>query len=168
MVGVGGDEISVGIGSCAVSVRDGEVMHATALGSNVALIVCDKLKGAVALAHIALPESDLCPERAKVKPVHFADTAVPYALAELKKVTGQDVTAANAVIKLVGGADIDDARGTFHVGKRNVIAVKKALWRLGLGPRAEDVGGPQSRSVTVHHDGAKVAVTVLGSPPKEI
>jgi chemotaxis protein CheD len=143
-------------------------MHAMALGANVALIVCDTTKGAIVMAHIALPESDLCPERAKVKPVHFADTAVPYVLAELKKVTGVDVTAANAVIKLAGGANVADAHGTFNVGKRNVIAVKKALWKYGLGPRAEDVGGEQSKSVTVCFDGAKVSVTSIGKAPKEI
>jgi len=162
------DGVSVGIGSCAFSAKSGDVLHARALGANVALIVCDKIKGIVALAHIALPESELCPERAQIKPVHFADTAVPFVLAELKKITGADVTPSNAVIKLVGGSNIPDSHGTFNVGKRNAIAVKKALWKFGLGPRAEEIGGEHCRSVTVFHDDARVSVTMTGQAAKEI
>ena len=166
MAGV--NDISVGLGACVLSVSANEVLHVTALGANVALVVCDQTQGVVVLAHIALPEAELCRERAKIKPVQFADTAVPYVLAELKKVTGLEQTSENTVVKLVGGSNVPDSHGTFNLGKRNVIAVKKALWKFGLGARAEDVGGEHSRSVQVFHDGARVLVTSVGQSAKEI
>ena len=35
----------------------------------------------------------------------------------------------------------------FEIGKRNVLALKKVLWRNGIFVDREDVGGTESRSV---------------------
>ena len=43
-----------------------------------------------------------------------------------------------------------DANRKFDIGKRNVIAIKRYLWKNGLGVVKEDVGGSISRTVTVY------------------
>ena len=48
-----------------------------------------------------------------------------------------------------------DPKGIFDIGKRNVLAIKRSLWRSSLGPIAEDTGGTTSRTVSMNvADGA--------------
>jgi chemotaxis protein CheD len=49
----------------------------------------------------------------------------------------------------VGGAQVLAGNNTFNIGKRNVMAVHKTLWKLGMGAKAEDVGGTKSRTVAI-------------------
>ena len=62
-------------------------------------------------------------------------------------------------VVLVGGASVIEGLESFGIGKRNVLAVRKILWRYGLGPVAEDVGGDISRTVQVTVGGPGVLVT---------
>jgi len=43
-----------------------------------------------------------------------------------------------------------DPIGHFDIGRRNVLAVKRHLWKSSLGPVAEDVGGDISRPVSIN------------------
>ena len=42
-----------------------------------------------------------------------------------------------------------DKNQRFDIGKRNVLAIKKALWKRQLGTIAEDTGGEISRTVSI-------------------
>ena len=48
---------------------------------------------------------------------------------------------------LAGGSSVMDTRGVFNIGKRNQLAVAKALWKAGLLTLSEDLGGQGSRTV---------------------
>jgi chemotaxis protein CheD len=48
---------------------------------------------------------------------------------------------------LAGGSSVMDPRGVFNIGKRNQLAVRKALWKAGLLTLSEDLGGQGSRTV---------------------
>ena len=52
-----------------------------------------------------------------------------------------------------------DPKGTFNIGKRNILAIKKILWTRGMGAVAEDVGGSISRTVAVEVDSGKVMLS---------
>jgi len=117
----------------------------------------------VGMDHVALPDSASSPERARQKPGHFADTGVP-ALLEMMKRLGTNGNHQRLIVKLVGGANVMDPNNTFNIGKRNVLAIKKILWQLGMGAVAEDIGGQISRSVVVDVDQGRV---VISSPGKE-
>ena len=57
-----------------------------------------------------------------------------------------------------------DDRGFFDIGKRNLLAVKKILWKSSLGAVGEDTGGEISRTVSLRVcDG----VTILNSGQRE-
>ena len=43
-----------------------------------------------------------------------------------------------------------DDRGVFNIGKRNQLAVRKALWKAGLLTLSEDLGGQGSRTVRLN------------------
>ncbi len=150
-----------GIGEIVVSKNPDDVLKTVALGSCVALIFwAPKLKLA-GLAHVALPDSAAANGRTKKLPGYFADQAVPRLIQEFKK---HGITSSAQVrIKLAGGAQIMDPKGTFNIGKRNVLALRKILWKYRLGAIAEDVGGNYSRSVVVDVNTGKVKVS---SPKK--
>lgn len=155
--------IILGIGDLDATKTPGDSIKTLGLGSCVAVIILDPSTHCIAMDHVALPESSTSPERALQKPGHFADTGIP-ALLERMKIVGADPNPRNKIVKLVGGANVMDPKNTFNIGKRNVLAIKKVLWQLGMGAIAEDIGGSISRTVTVDVDSGRVRIT---SPAKE-
>lgn len=138
--------ITIGIGEWAISSEPADSIKTFALGSCVAAILGDSSLGIVGMIHVALPEASIDPERARVMPGYFADAGLPLMIEEMKR---RGATRAHAWVKLAGGASMLDPGGIFDIGKRNVMAVKRVLWKSSLGPLAEDVGGEISRTVTV-------------------
>ncbi len=159
--------IMLGVGDYGVSNTPGEVIKTLALGSCVAMIVVHLPTTAVGMVHVALPESNAHPERAKERPGYFADTGVPALLSTMLKFTGNEKRN-GVVIKLVGGAQIMDPNRLFNIGERNVLAIKKMLWQFGTGPIAEDIGGRFSRSVAVYVDSGKIIISSPGRDNWEI
>jgi chemotaxis protein CheD len=151
--------IYVGIGEIAVSRTPGDRVKTVALGSCVAVIVLDPIQHAVGMLHVALPDSSINQKRAGERPGMFADTGIPVLLSEMKKL-GYNGNG-NLIVKLAGGASIMDPNGTFNIGKRNILAIRKILWNHRLGAIAEDVGDSFSRSVSVSVDSGRV---ILSSP----
>jgi chemotaxis protein CheD len=141
-------QINVGIGELAVSKNPDEVIKTFGLGSCVAVIVLEPKVRAVGLIHIALPESVINPEKAKKQPGYFADTGIPYLIEAMAKLGGQP-EGKGLIVKLVGGAQVMDPNQRFNIGKRNVLAIKKILWKYNLAVVAEETGGNNSRTVDV-------------------
>jgi chemotaxis protein CheD len=135
----------VGIGDIVVSSGEEEI-KTYALGSCVALVVWDKAIQAGGMIHIALPEGHINPDKARDKPGYFADTGLPVLFSELKKIGANRRT---CWVKLVGGASILDENNTFDIGRRNALAVKKYLWKMGLALTSEEIGGTISRTVSL-------------------
>ncbi len=149
--------VMLGIGDYGASRSTGHEVKTLALGSCVALCMLDPKTHTVGMAHVALPESQISPERGMERPGYFADTGVPALLACMHGL-GCDKRGKSFIVKLVGGAQVADPRNTFNIGKRNVLAIKKALWSYGLGAVAEDVGGNISRSVSIDVDHGRVRI----------
>ena len=129
-----------------------------ALGSCVAVILLDPTRRAVGMAHIALPKSKTNPERAKAKPGYFADTGLALLFEEMAKL-GCHPKGRGMVVKLAGGAKVLDMDSKFDIGNKNSLAVKKHLWKLGLGPVSEDIGGSHSRTVELDTDSGRVRLS---------
>ncbi|MFN3659725.1 MAG: chemotaxis protein CheD [Brevinematales bacterium] len=136
----------IGIGEWLLSQKPEDVLTTYALGSCVALIAFCRKKHIGAMAHIALPNSSIDPEKARTQPAYFADLAVPLMIEAFQK---EGIQTKEIEIKLVGGAQMLDPNGIFDIGKRNVLEIKKLLWQNMLAPIAEDVGGSISRTVSL-------------------
>jgi chemotaxis protein CheD len=137
---------TVGIGEWIVSTDITDILKTYALGSCVAVMVFDSKLHIAGMLHVALPDSSVDAERARQLPGYFADTGLPRMIEEMKRL---GVVRSHIWVKLAGGSSVMDAGGLFDIGKRNVLAVKKQLWRSSLGPIAEDVGGSISRTVSL-------------------
>lgn len=151
----------IGIGDYSVTNKIGEEIRTLGLGSCVALVILDRKTRTVGMAHIALPDSGIKPGMAKKSPAYFADTGVD-AILEAIKGKGVMINPGNIIVKLAGGANVMNSRDSFKIGKRNVLAIRKCLWRYRLGPSSEDTGKKFSRSVSVFVDDGKVEVSSPG------
>lgn len=148
----------VGVGEMGVTREEGTALKTMALGSCVALLIQDKVSGCIGMAHVALPDSAISPDRAIQRPGHFADTAVPALLKAIERKAMATLQRRSLQIKLAGGANVADPNNTFNIGKRNILAVRKALWGHRLGPMAEDIGKNVSRTVIFHVDDGRVII----------
>lgn len=114
------------------------------LGSCIGVAIWDPVARVGGMLHYMLPEAALSPEKAKSAPAMFCDTGVPllfrsaYQLGAVKS---------RLVVKIAGGSQLLDDNGTFNIGKRNYLALRKIFWKNGVLIHAENVGGSISRTL---------------------
>jgi chemotaxis protein CheD len=139
--------IVVDIADYAVSNDPEAALITYSLGSCIGVCLWDPVTRVGGLLHYMLPESSLSPEKARNSPAMFCDTGIPrlfraaYDLGAVKT---------RLVVKIAGGSQLLDDNGTFNIGKRNYLALRKIFWKNGVLIRGEDVGGSISRTVRLH------------------
>lgn len=148
----------VGIGEFAVSGVEADVIVTHALGSCVAVCLWDGTARVGGLLHFLLPDSAVNRERAKVQPASFADTGL---LLLFRAAYRLGLDKKRCRVRLVGGAEVGAATGAslLNVGKRNVLAARSILWRNWFLIEKEATGGTRPRSVKLHLDDGRIAVT---------
>jgi chemotaxis protein CheD len=157
----------LGVGDLGASKEPGSQVKTLALGSCIAVIFMDPKTRTVGMAHVALPDSKVSPDRAKDKPGYFADTGIPRLIQEMEA-QGCTGKGKGWIVKLVGGANVADPSNTFNIGKRNALAIKKILWQFRMGAVAEDIGKNISRTVAVDVDEGRVRIYSPGMKEWEI
>jgi chemotaxis protein CheD len=133
----------VGIGEALVSRDPESVLVTYALGSCVAVAIYDPQARVGGLLHFMLPESKGYRGEAAA-PYRFADTGIPLLFHEAYRLGAEKN---RMVVRVAGGAQVLDANGVFNIGKRNLVAMRKILWRAGVMIESEAVGGVVSRTV---------------------
>jgi chemotaxis protein CheD len=137
-------ELVIGVGDGGVS-RDADAMLITyALGSCIALMLHDPVAQIAGMVHYMLPESPESEERGNARPCKFADTAIPFLL---QAALAQGADKRRLIVFAAGGAQVMNDNSIFNIGKRNCLALRKALWKFGLVVHAEDIGGTAVRTV---------------------
>lgn len=149
----------VDIADHRVSADPRDVLLTYSLGSCIGLAIWDPHVQVGGMIHYMLPESSLSPDKAKANPSMFADTGIPalfraiYELGAVKK---------RMVIKVAGGSQLLDDNGTFNIGKRNYVMLRKIFWKNGILIDAEDVGGSVSRTMRLNIDTGRVTLKIRG------
>ena len=149
---------AIGIGEMHVTNKNNHILKTYALGSCIAVIIYD-INGIGGMVHIALPDSSIIKDSEKKPEGYFADKALPILIEKMKKL-GSNLK--KTWIKIVGGSDSNYHNDTFNIGKGNILAVKKFLWRNGLGIIAEETGGKISRTVELHLNDGTILVSSNG------
>jgi chemotaxis protein CheD len=146
-------DLVIGMGDGGVSRDPDTVLVTYALGSCVAVMLHDPVAQVAGMVHYMLPESTESTPEPNGRPCRFADTAVPFlvraALAQGGEIRRFTVSAA-------GGAQIMSNNSIFNIGKRNCLALRKALWKFGLVAHAEDTGGTAIRTVRLEVGSGRV------------
>lgn len=141
----GNGTIAVGIGDAAIARGQGR-LSTIGLGSCVAVAIFDPVVRLGALLHFQLSDSTQDLERARRQPWLFGDSGIA-ALAAAVQAQGGQVPRSRVTV--VGGAQLMASVATAQIGKRNVLAARKALWKAGYLIEREIVGGNVGRSVAL-------------------
>lgn len=136
--------ITVGMADLRVTADPASVLVTYALGSCIAVLVHDPVRRAAGMIHYMLPLSSITPEKSRERPAMFADTGIPLLFESMYALSCKK---ADLVVRVVGGASIQDENSTFEIGKRNYVVLRKLFWKAGVAIAAEAVGGTVSRTV---------------------
>jgi chemotaxis protein CheD len=113
----------------------------------------DPIAHVAGMAHYMLPESSDCELERNQRPCKFADTAIPLLL---QAAVAKGADKRRLVVYAAGGAQIMNDNSGFNIGKRNCLALRKALWKFGLVAHAEDTGGSIVRTVRLEVGSGRV------------
>jgi len=143
----------VGVADMKVSAERGDLIITHALGSCLGVVVHDPVACVGGLLHVMLPLSTIDPVKADRNPFMFVDTGFPKLLIECFKTGAQKE---RLEIRVAGGADSHES--LFQIGKRNLIILRKLLWKNGLLLKSYDVGGGNSRTMSLEIGTGKVTI----------
>jgi chemotaxis protein CheD len=117
-----------------------------ALGSCLGVVVHDPSTHVGGLLHAMLPLSSTDPEKAAKNAAAYVDTGVPALFRACYELGARKD---RMVVKVAGGASLAHAEedDLFQIGARNMVMLRKLLWKNGVLLRAQDVGGRASRTV---------------------
>jgi chemotaxis protein CheD len=148
----------VGVADVKVS-RDAATRLVTyALGSCLGVAVHDPVARVGGLLHVMLPTGTIDQAKMQQKPAMFVDSGVPVLFKECYRLGAKKE---RMVVKVAGGAHAGatEEGDRFQIGKRNMIALRKLLWKNGVLVHAQETGGVQT-SRTMWLDVGSGAVTL--------
>ncbi|MBN2163963.1 MAG: chemotaxis protein CheD [Pontiellaceae bacterium] len=137
-------KIIVGVSDAKVSNSPTDIVATYSLGSCVGVCLYEPRLKIGGMLHFQLPESKIDAVKAKNRPDMFADTGLTHLL-EMMQAKG--ARRAGLTVKIAGGASMQNGPNSFEIGKRNCIAIRKALWKVGLMIKAADVEGSIARTL---------------------
>jgi len=133
-----------------------------ALGSCLGVAVFDPVVGVAGLLHAVLPLSSADREKARTQPLSYVDTAVPLLFRACYRLGARKQRMVVAVAGAAAAAGEDDADG-FQIGKRNLVVLRRLLWKNGILIRALDVGGRRLwRTLALEVSTGRMLLTVNG------
>ena len=151
--------IIVDISDAKVSNEPADVLVTYSLGSCIGVCLYDPGVNIGGMLHYQLPNSTMDAERAKEKPLMFADTGMKILI---DKMLSMGAKKKRMQVKIAGGASMDSGPDGFDIGKRNHLAIKKILWQNGMFIDAEDVGGTSARNMYMNIANGAVTVKAKG------
>jgi chemotaxis protein CheD len=156
-------DLTVGMADLRVSADPADRLVTYALGSCLGITVYDPVARVAGMLHVMLPQSSVDAEKARINPALCVDTGVPelfracYRLGAVKQ---------RMQVKVAGGASASapGAPDQFQIGKRNLLTLRKLLWKNGVLVNAMDVGGHQlARTMALTVADGEVTLKVAGT-----
>lgn len=129
------------------------------LGSCIGVVIWDSRRHIGGMLHYMLPDSSISREKAESRPAMFANSGIPllfrsaYAFGATKK---------SLTVKIAGGSQLLDDKGTFNIGKRNYAMLRKIFWKNGILIESEHVGGSISRTLRLNVQTGRVTIRTRG------
>lgn len=151
----------VGIADMKLSAKQGDSLITYALGSCLGITVHDPIAHVGALLHIMLPDSTIDPAKAQSNPWMFVDTGFPIMI---EQCLAAGARKERMILKVAGGACAhgNPDEDYFQIGKRNFVMFRKLLWQKGMLLKAYEVGGSQSRTLSIDIVSGEVRLKING------
>jgi chemotaxis protein CheD len=137
-------QIIVGVSDAKVSRDPSDMIVTYSLGSCIGVCLHDNVTQVGGMLHYQLPDCKQNPEHARENPFMYVDTGLKLLLGKLQALGPKK---SRLSVKIAGGAAMKNGPKGFDIGKRNALALRKQLWKLGLFLDAEEVGGSSPRSL---------------------
>jgi chemotaxis protein CheD len=153
----------VGIADMRISSDPAERLVTFALGSCLGIALFDPVARVGALAHVMMPSAGFDPQRADRSPLAFVDSGVPLLFREGYRA---GAVKERMIVSVAGGATAADRQeeDRFQIGKRNVLMLRRLLWKNDVLIHAHDLGGVRmSRTMMLTIGTGEVRVRVNGS-----
>jgi chemotaxis protein CheD len=153
--------VTVGIADMKTSGDPESVIITHALGSCLGITIYDPVARVGGMLHAMLPDSSIDPRKATDNPFIFVDTGVPRLFREAYT-KGADK--GRIIVKVAGGATskANSEEDYFQIGKRNFVMLRKVFWKNNVLIKAHDVGGCESRTMTLHIATGEVRLKING------
>ena len=155
--------VIVGMADLKVTDRVDHTLITYALGSCLGIVLHDPVAHVAGMLHVMLPSSQIDEAKSKAQPAMFVDTGVPLLFRECYRLGARKerITVVVAGGSFSGRTDTDDS---FQIGKRNMLWLRKLLWKNGVLIHADDTGGvQQSRTMSVIVSSGVVQVRTNGT-----
>ncbi len=153
--------VIVGVADMKISANPDEVLVTYALGSCLGITMYDPTTKVGGMLHVMLPSSATSPEKAERNPCTFVDTGLPKLLDALSRA---GANRKRLQVKVAGGASVRAEQDDFfQIGKRNFIATKNLLWKEAVLMQANDVGGGESRTMSLAIGSGQVQLKFNGT-----
>ena len=148
----------VGVADMKVSADPKARLITYALGSCLGIAVHDPVAGVGGLLHVMLPTGTIDPAKMHARPAMFVDSGVPMLFKECYRLGARKE---RMLVKVAGGAHAGTTEevDSFQIGKRNLLALRKLLWKNGVLLHAQQTGGIRT-SRTMWLDVGTGAVTL--------
>lgn len=155
-------KLVVGVADMKISSDPADMVITYSLGSCIAVCIYDRVSRVGGILHFMLPESKIAPEKASANPFMFADTGIPIFFREAYRF---GAVKGRLEVKAAGGAQIMDPAGTFNIGKRNILALRKIFWQNGVILSAAALGGEVNRTVALELECGRLSLKTSGDEP---
>jgi chemotaxis protein CheD len=156
-------DVVVGVADMKTSSNPDERLITYALGSCLGISVYDPVVRVAGLLHIMLPTGTIDPVKMQDKPAMFVDSGIPMLFKECYRLGAKKE---RMLVKVAGGAHAgaSEEDDRFQIGKRNMIALRKLLWKNSVMIQANETGGVQtSRTMWVNVATGDVTLKVNGA-----
>ncbi|MEO7362685.1 MAG: chemotaxis protein CheD [Gemmatimonadaceae bacterium] len=156
----------VGVADVKCSSNVDERLVTYALGSCLGVTVYDPVAQVGGLLHVMLPTGSIDPEKMLQNPSMFVDSGVP---ALFKECYTLGARKERMIVKVAGGSHTGstDEDDKYQIGKRNLLALRRLLWKNGVMLHAQETGGVQvSRTMWLDVGTGEVTLKVNGAECK--
>ena len=156
----------VGVADVKFSSDIGERLVTYALGSCLGVTVYDPVARVGGLLHVMLPTGSIDPEKMLQNPSMFVDSGVPALFKECYRMGARKE---RMTVKVAGGSHTGstDEDDKYQIGKRNLLALRRLLWKNGVMLHAQETGGVQvSRTMWLDVGTGEVTLKVNGAECK--
>ena len=126
----------------------------TILGSCIAVFLWDPFLQLGSINHYMLPLWN----KEGTPSFKYGDIAIPELIARMKKMGSSKE---NIKAKLFGGSQISNSRGTFNIGKRNILVAQNMLEIEQIPIVSHSVGGAFGRKVIFYSGSGDVLISYI-------
>jgi chemotaxis protein CheD len=152
----------VGVADMKISAEPDDLIVTHALGSCLGITVYDPVACVGGMLHVMLPQSSIDESKAMENPYMFVDTGVPKLFLHCYKIGAQKQ---RMIVKAAGGASTrgSEENDFFHIGQRNFTMLRKLLWKNGVLLDSHEVGGSDSRTLSLDIRSGEVTLKSNGN-----